>query len=359
MRGASIDSNFWRNKKVFVTGHTGFKGSWLTVWLCSLGARVTGYALPPPTNPNMFYAAHIERHLFRSELGDVTDFNKLKSCLLVAQPDIIIHMAAQPLVRQSYMTPIDTFETNVMGTVNLLEAARNTPTVKSIVVITTDKCYENNDRTHGYVESDPMGGYDPYSGSKGCAELVVATYRRSYFSSAQSRCAIASARAGNVIGGGDWASDRLIPDALRAFESQTPIVIRNPHAVRPWQHVVEPLAGYLILAQRLFEQGSFYGQAWNFGPEERETVSVQAVVEMLIQKWFEPTAGWVSDGSQQVHEANYIKLDCSKAKAQLNWVPKWSLEQSIDRIIAWQSAYIQQKDMYAMTLSQIIAYQNS
>jgi len=260
-----VDPSFWKGKKVYLTGHTGFKGSWLSLWLQSMGAVVKGYSLEPNTKPNLFTEANVEENM-NSEFGDIRDLNQISKSMLDFNPDILIHMAAQPLVRLSYQEPVDTYTTNVIGTVNVLEAARGCPNLKAIVSVTTDKCYENNEWDWGYRENEPMGGHDPYSSSKGCAELVTSAYRRSFFN-AENSASLASARAGNVIGGGDWADDRLIPDILKAFEKSKPVVIRNPISTRPWQHVLEPLSGYLVLAQELFENGKEYAEGWNFGPK--------------------------------------------------------------------------------------------
>ena len=271
-----MNPSFWRSKKVFFSGHTGFKGSWLCLWLQQLGAEVTGYALAPPTSPSLFEVAHVAQGM-KSLCGDIRDGAALAKAMREAVPDIVIHMAAQPLVRRSYLDPVETYSANVMGTVHLLEAVRQTQSVRAVVNVTSDKCYENKEWVWGYRESDPMGGFDPYSNSKGCAELVTAAYRNSFFNPAkysEHHVALASVRAGNVIGGGDWAEDRLIPDILAAFEKSQPVVIRNPHAIRPWQHVLEPLAGYLQLAQKLYEDGATYAEGWNFGPNDEDAQPV-------------------------------------------------------------------------------------
>jgi CDP-glucose 4,6-dehydratase len=274
-----------------------------------------------------------------------------------ARPEVLIHMAAQPLVRYSYANPVETYATNVMGTVHVLESARATDTVRSTVIVTTDKCYENKERDWGYRENEPMGGYDPYSNSKGCAELVTSAYRQSFFSSPNSVNKIASARAGNVIGGGDWSQDRLIPDAIKAFEASKPLMIRNPLAMRPWQHVLEPLSGYLILAQALFEQGSTFASAWNFGPNERDNRSVQEVVELMIHGWGD-SARWEKEGSEQPHEANLLSLDCSKAQTKLGWIPRWNLEIATKMAVQWQNAFQAKKSMRRFSLAQIDSYIN-
>ncbi len=353
-----VDASFWTGKVVLLTGHTGFKGSWLALWLQAMGARVIGYALPPPTKPSLFVAANIAEHMISIE-SDIRDFTALSSVFNKYQPEIVIHMAAQPLVRYSYANPIETYSTNVMGTVHLLEATRLTSSVRAIVNVTSDKCYENREWAWGYRENEPMGGYDPYSNSKGCAELVASAYRSSYFNAAnftEHGVALASARAGNVIGGGDWAEDRLIPDIMRAIIQGEPVNIRNPHAVRPWQHVLEPLSGYLILAQKLFENGATYGEGWNFGPSDEDAKPVQWIVDNLTKTWGEG-ASWVLDSGNHPHEAHYLKLDCSKAKARLNWVPKWHLDEALAKIVSWQKHYQQGSDMKAVTLQQIADYQ--
>lgn len=353
-----VDPQFWSGKKVFLTGHTGFKGGWLTIWLASMGAKITGYALSPNTSPNLYDEAKISSLCERSLIGDIRDLNGLRQALVEAAPDVVIHMAAQPLVRYSYANPVETYATNVMGTVHLLEAVRSCPSVRAALVVTTDKCYENKEWFWGYRENEPMGGYDPYSNSKGCAELVTAAYRQSFFPEKEysnHRVAIASARAGNVIGGGDWSEDRLISDAIAAFEAKQPLMIRNPSATRPWQHVLEPLSGYLVLAKALFERGAEFGSAWNFGPQDSDARSVQDVVELLIRQWDGPAA-WKQDGALQPHEAHFLKLDCSKAMQALNWSARWSLEKAISAIVEWHQAYNKGENMLVMTRKQIDSY---
>lgn len=356
-----ISPSFWADKKVFLTGHTGFKGSWLSLWLSSMGAKVTGYSLAPNTQPNLFEVLDIESLVEKSHIADIRDFNQLQQAMLESQAEIVIHMAAQSLVRYSYAHPVETYATNVMGTVHVLEAVRHLPTVKSMVVVTTDKCYENKEWPWGYRENEPMGGYDPYSNSKGCAELVTSAYRQSYFSDQTYMApqhALASARAGNVIGGGDWSEDRLIPDAIKAFETQQVLKIRNPLATRPWQHVLEPLSGYLILAQALYFEGVTYASPWNFGPREEDARSVKEVADLLITQWGE-SAAWEKEGSEQPHEASLLKLDCSKARQQLGWVPRWNLETAIENIVIWQRAFQENKNMQEISLAQINQYMNS
>lgn len=349
-----IDTSFWAGKTVFLTGHTGFKGGWLSLWLQALGAKVVGYSLPPPTNPSLFEVARVAEGMTSIE-GDIRDLARLAAAMAKHQPEIVIHMAAQPLVRYSYQNPVETYSTNVMGTVNLLEAVRQAGSVKAVVNITSDKCYDNREWIWGYRENEPMGGYDPYSSSKGCAELVTSAYRNSYFNPKEfdrHGVALASVRAGNVIGGGDWAEDRLIPDFMRAITQGQPVHIRNPHAIRPWQHVLEPLAGYLLLAQKLWEEGAAYGEGWNFGPNDEDAKPVQWIVAQLTKAWGEG-ASWVLDGGDHPHEAHYLKLDCSKAKARLDWHPRWDLARTMEKIIEWHKAMDQEENMKAKTLEQI------
>ena len=358
MEGVEVNAAFWKGKRVLLTGHTGFKGSWLSLWLQSMGAQVVGYALAPPTNPSLFEVAEVAKGM-TSVIGDIRDLGYLRKVFAEHQSEIVIHMAAQPLVRYSYAEPVETFSTNVMGTVNLLEVIRGTGSVRSVVNVTTDKCYENREWVWGYRENEAMGGFDPYSSSKGCAELVTAAYRNSFFNPStfndKHATAIASARAGNVIGGGDWADDRLIPDIMRAITAGKPVHIRNPHATRPWQHVLEPLSGYLVLAQKLYEDGATYAEGWNFGPNDEDAKPVQWIVENLTRIWGEG-ASWVLDGGDHPHEAHYLKLDCSKAKARLEWHPRWHLDEALSAIVEWHRAYRDGKNMQAQMLRQISAY---
>ena len=356
---AAVDPVFWNGKRVFLTGHTGFKGGWLSLWLASMGAKVTGYALAPNTEPNFFKVALVEKDLEKSHIADIRNLVTLQDAMKEAQPEIVIHMAAQPLVRYSYVNPVETYATNVMGTVHVLEAIRSLECVRAVVVVTTDKCYENKEWAWGYRENEPMGGHDPYSSSKGCAELVTSAYRESYFSPQKydsHRVSIASARAGNVIGGGDWSEDRLIPDAIKAFEQQVPLMIRNPLATRPWQHVLEPLSGYLILAQALYKDGVQFNGGWNFGPHDEDTRPVKGVIDLLIQSWG-PGASWQQELGAHPHEAHSLKLDCSKARQWLGWMPKWGLETAIENIALWQRAYQAKADMHQISLQQIKEYQ--
>lgn len=359
MEGLEVSSGFWRGKKVFMTGHTGFKGSWLSLWLQQMGAQVTGFALPPPTTPSLFEVANVAQGM-ASIVGDIRDGNALSKSMRDAGPEVVIHMAAQPLVRYSYANPVETYSTNVMGTVNVLEAVRQTPSVRAVVNVTSDKCYENNEWVWGYRENEPMGGFDPYSNSKGCAELVASAYRNSFFNPGkydEHHVALGSVRAGNVIGGGDWAADRLIPDILRAISENSPVIIRSPNSIRPWQHVLEPLSGYLLLAQRLYEDGVAYAEGWNFGPHDEDAKPVQWIVERLTEAWGDG-ASWQLDGRAHPHEAHYLKLDCSKAKMRLNWQPRWHLSQALEMIVAWQRAWLAKQDMRNFTLSQIEQYIN-
>lgn len=358
MKTGYVDAIFWKDKKVFLTGHTGFKGSWLSLWLTSMGARVRGYALEPNTTPNLFDVLAIDSLIEKSHIADIRDLATLQKAMSEANPDVIIHMAAQPLVRYSYANPVETYATNVMGTVHVLESTRVIESVRATVVVTTDKCYENKEWVWGYRENEPMGGFDPYSNSKGCAELVTSAYRQSYFSDSNSTNQVASARAGNVIGGGDWSVDRLIPDAIKAFEANQPLIIRNPLATRPWQHVLEPLSGYLILAQALYEEGSAFASGWNFGPRDEDNRAVKEVVDLIISYWGE-SASWKKEGSEQPHEANLLKLDCSKARSQLNWIPKWDLEVATQKIVKWQKAYQAKENMQEFSLAQINHYMNA
>ena len=351
---------FWKGKRVLLTGHTGFKGSWLSLWLQSMGAQVVGYALAPPTNPSLFEAAQVGQGM-TSVIGDIRDLPKLQAVFAEHHPEIVIHMAAQPLVRYSYQNPVETYSTNVMGTVHLLETVRNSPGVKAVLNITTDKCYENREWVWGYRENEPMGGYDPYSNSKGCAELVSTAYRSSFFngdSYVQHGVALATVRAGNVIGGGDWAQDRLIPDILAAFEQGKLVEIRNPQAIRPWQHVLEPLRGYLTLAENLFEQGPHFAEAWNFGPNDEDAKSVGWIVEQMAELWGND-AKWQIDTGAHPHEANYLKLDISKARSRLDWHPALRLTDALKLIIDWSKQRQAGADIRKLTMDQIRTYHTS
>lgn len=349
---ARLDPSFWQGKKVFLTGHTGFKGSWLSLWLHSMGADVKGYALPPPTQPSLFEEAKVTQKI-ASEIGDIRDFEKLKASMAGFDPDLLLHMAAQPLVRLSYREPLETYDTNVMGTAKVLEAARSCPNLKAIVNVTTDKCYENKEWVWGYREDEAMGGYDPYSSSKGCAELVSSAYRRSFLK--DQGIGLATARAGNVIGGGDWSDDRLIPDILRAFEKEQGVIVRNLKSTRPWQHVLEPLSGYLVLAQQLYNDPAAYAEAWNFGPKDEDAKTVEWILDKMVAKW-QGNASWRLDDQPQPHEASFLKLDISKAKSKLHWQPIWPLEHTLERIVRWHQAWLNKQDSQGLCLSEIHTY---
>lgn len=346
-----MNSDFWRGKRVLLTGHTGFKGSWLSLWLQSMGAELKGLALEPPTTPSLFVEAKVAQGMV-SQIGDIRDYDTVLKAVAEFKPEIVIHMAAQPLVRYSYKNPIETYATNVMGTVHLFEAIRQTGTAKAVVNVTTDKCYENKEWVWGYREDEPMGGFDPYSSSKGCSELVTSAYRRSYF--AETGVALASARAGNVIGGGDWAEDRLVPDILRAFENKQPVVIRNPHSTRPWQHVLEPLSGYLTVAEHLWAEPKAYAEGWNFGPRDEDAKPVGWIVECMASKW--DGASWRIDDGDHPHEANYLKLDISKARQHLSWSPRWDLDTALNKIVTWHQAWLAKADVRQLSLEQINQY---
>ena len=348
-----VDPMFWRGKRIFLTGHTGFKGSWLSIWLQNLGAQVHGLALAPPTTPNLFTEAKVINGMTSHIIGDIRDLPTVQQAMQAAQPDIVFHMAAQSLVRLSFSEPVETYATNVMGTVHVLESVRQTPSVKAVVVVTTDKCYENKEWAWGYRENEPMGGHDPYSNSKGCAELVTSAYRNSFMQNCG--IAVGSARAGNVIGGGDWALDRLVPDVLRAFEQNQPVVIRNPYATRPWQHVLEPLSGYLSLAEHLYIHGQDFAESWNFGPRDQDARTVKWIVEQLAKTWG-CDSSWQHNGDVQPHEANYLKLDSSKASARLGWQPLWQLATSLEYVSNWHRAWLSHEDMQQLCLEQIQEY---
>jgi CDP-glucose 4,6-dehydratase len=355
-----IDRKFWKGKKVFVTGHTGFKGSWLCLWLYSLGAEVTGYAFAPPTKPSLYELAGVDQ-LVHCVQGDVRDNAALIQSVHNARPEILFHMAAQSLVRESYKDPVATYSTNVMGTVNFFEALRGCPEARSVVNVTTDKCYANREWFWGYRENEPMGGYDPYSNSKACSELITASYRDSFFSHKDYRkhhVAIASARSGNVIGGGDWAADRLVPDCIRSLLSGEPILIRNPGATRPWQHVLEPLSGYLLLAQKLYLEGPRFAEAWNFGPGDEDEKSVEWIVKKICSCWGDGASYQVAAGPHP-HEANCLKLDCSKAKSELGWHPRWNLEHAIQKAIEWTRGYREREDIRKVCQAQIQEFENA
>lgn len=354
-----IDRKFWEKRRVFLTGHTGFKGSWLSLWLHALGAEVTGYALNPPTEPSLHMLSGAAG-LLHGITADVRDGERLAAAMKEAAPEVVLHMAAQPLVRESYLNPVETYSTNVLGTVNVLEAARGCASIRAVVNVTSDKCYENKEWVWGYRENDRLGGHDPYSSSKACAELVTAAYRDSFFGTEGNRAdgaGVASARSGNVIGGGDWAKHRLVPDVVRALLKGEKVLVRNPASSRPWQHVLEPLGGYLLLAQRLAEDPGRYAGAWNFGPDE-EARPVEWVVRTLCGKW-DPGASYDIDRTAHPHEARHLRLDCSRARAELGWRPRWNLDRAIDMVIAWTHAYREGGDITGICLAQIEEYERS
>lgn len=348
----------WQGRRVFVTGHTGFKGSWLSLWLQSLGADVTGYSLDPPTQPSLYEVARVGTGM-RSMIGDIRDLMALREEMQQARPEVVFHMAAQPLVRASYRDPVETYSVNVMGTVNVLEAVRATPEVRAVVCVTSDKCYENHDAALPFRESDAMGGGDPYSSSKGCAELVCSAYRRSFFEPSDGEVTplvrLATVRAGNVVGGGDWAAERLVPDVVRAFERGETLRIRRPEAVRPWQHVLEPLRGYLLLARRLLDQEVDFAQGWNFGPAAEDVRPVQWVVERLSNLWGSG-ACWRSDPGPHPRESDWLALDISKARVRLGWEPRITLEEALEMVVDWHGLYRAGADMREATLAQIAAH---
>ncbi|MCF7622623.1 MULTISPECIES: CDP-glucose 4,6-dehydratase [Bacillaceae] len=358
-----MNKDFWNRKKVLVTGHTGFKGSWLCLLLYSLGAKVTGYSMRPPTSPSLFELCRIDQ-LIPTRYADIRNIHTLQSTILELKPEIVIHMAAQPLVRTSYLNPVETYEINVMGTVHLLEAVRNAIhkgiPIKAVINVTTDKCYGNKEWFWGYRENDVLGGYDPYSSSKACSELVTEAYRKSFFNLEDYEShgvGVATARAGNVIGGGDWAVDRLIPDCIKTLLRGEKIKIRNPYAIRPWQHVLDPLSGYLLLVEKLYSDGKQYSEGWNFGPDDDSGKSVEWVVKSLCSKWGEDATYEIENG-RHLHEAHQLRLDCSKAKFKLGWYPKWNTECAIDKVIEWTQAYQSNSDLMAVCMKQIDEYRN-
>ena len=355
LESVAMTPAFWKDKTVFLTGHTGFKGGWLALWLMSAGAKVHGYSLQPPTEPDLFTVARVAEGLASHTTADIRDADALASALGNAAPDIVFHLAAQPLVRTSYREPVQTYAVNVMGTVNVLEAVRACKSVRAVVNVTTDKCYENKEWMWGYRESEPMGGRDPYSSSKGCAELVTAAYRDSFLAAAG--VAVATARAGNVIGGGDWADDRLVPDFFRAALAGRALEVRFPDATRPWQHVLEPLSGYLALAEYLFNSGQAGAQGWNFGPGEEDAKPVHWLLERLTAGL--PGTSWHHLGGEHLHEAGYLKLDSSKARNVLGWHPRWMLGGALQKTVEWHQAWTAGRDLRAVCLEQIRAHQCS
>jgi len=351
-----VRDSFWNGKRVLVTGHTGFKGSWLTLWLRDLGAKVGGYSLNPPTNPSVHSLARIADYVEISNCADIRDLAQLTVAANEFKPEIVFHLAAQPLVRLSYSQPVETYTVNVIGTVNLLEAVRRCDSCRAVVIITSDKCYENSEWVWGYRESDPVGGHDPYSSSKGCAELVVAAYRRSFFQDAKT--GIASARAGNVIGGGDFSLDRLVPDIMSAISRGEPLKVRSPDAVRPWQHVLEPLSGYLLLAEKLYGEPGRYSQSWNFGPSHEDTRSVRWLVENLVSLCGKDVR-WERDAKPSPHEAHFLTLDSTKAQTMLGWKPRWDLQRALAAVVDWYRAYQSQSDLGELMLGQIKSFEST
>lgn len=350
--------NPWKGRRVFLTGHTGFKGSWLALWLAAKGAQIRGYALDPGTEPNLFTAASVA-DVLEDHRGDVRDHQKLEAVLTEFTPEVIFHLAAQPLVRRSYADPLGTYATNVMGTAHVLEAVRRCPSVRAVVCVTTDKCYENHETGQSYRESDPLGGHDPYSSSKACAEIVAAAYRDSYFPASrlkEHRVAIATARAGNVIGGGDWSEDRLVPDLIRGFESGTPVLIRHPNAIRPWQHVLEPLHGYIMLAEELLAGRMEAASAFNFGPDDAEEWPVEQIATKLAGMWGRG-ASWARDANPGVHEAQSLRLDSGKAHSVLGWQPRLKIEAACEWTLEWYRSWREGADMAPETNAQIAAYE--
>lgn len=349
----AINTNFWKNKKVFLTGHTGFKGSWMSLWLLKMGANVTGYSLPAPTSPSLFEELKISQEM-NSIIGDIRDPAKLSQAVVGTNPEIIIHMAAQPLVRYSYQEPVETYMVNVMGTVYLFEAARKLNNLRALVNVTSDKCYENQERKEGYKEFEAMGGYDPYSNSKGCSELVTSAYRRSFFQ--KQGVPLASGRAGNVIGGGDWALDRLIPDIVRSALQNEKLTIRNPYSVRPWQHVLEPLCGYLTLAEKLYVDGVKFAEGFNFGPAEKDHCDVETIIRIMNTYWDQRIKYEVVSAGTQPHEANLLKLDCTKAESVLGWRPRWGVDQALELTVEWNKQRLAGESVKQICLNQIDKY---
>ena len=357
MENMVMTKNFWSGKKVFITGHTGFKGSWTSLWLQNLGANLTGFSFENNSESDFFNCAQVGLGM-HSIIGDIRDYKFLKNSMQSFGPDIVIHMAAQALVRQSYQNPIETYSTNIMGTVNMLEACREVKTIKAVINVTSDKCYANEEREEGYKENEPMGGYDPYSSSKGCAELVSSAYNDSFFLKNNNQALLASVRAGNVIGGGDWAKDRLIPDIIRSLYKNNPVLVRNPNSVRPWQFVLEPIRGYLLLAEKLFEGKRNLSGGWNFGPRDKDVMTVELIVQRMCKKWGNSSSWDIETKKDNIlHEAKYLKLDISKAKNVLNWNPVLNIEETIDFIVEWYKNFENKKDMKDISIKQIEEYQ--
>lgn len=356
METMDLSSQFWRGKRVLLTGHTGFKGSWLTLWLRSMGAEVTGFALDPGTEPSLFELAGVAEGI-NDQRGDLRDLGALLELIADSRPEIVLHLAAQPLVREGYRDPLGTYSSNVMGTLNLLEAIRQVGGVRACVLVTTDKVYANQEWQWPYRENEPLGGHDPYSSSKACCELLAQSYAASFFSTeryAEHGMALATARAGNVLGGGDFAAERLIPDVLKAWSGGEPVTLRNPQAVRPWQHALEPLAGYLLLAAGLYQQGPTFVGAWNFGPGEADMCSVGEVVELLARRWVQSPGLRIEPS--ELHEAGLLRLDSSRARQSLGWKPRWSLQQCLERTLDWHMAWKAGENMREVTLNQLNLY---
>jgi CDP-glucose 4,6-dehydratase len=350
MADMAIASEFWRGRRVLLTGHTGFKGSWLSIWLRSLGAELTGFSVDVPTEPSLYALARLGDTIEWIQ-ADVRDYDSVRAAVARIRPEVVIHMAAQSLVRRSFVDPRETYETNVMGTVNVLEAVRSAGDVRVVINVTSDKCYENREWEWGYREDEAMGGHDPYSNSKGCAELVTSAYRRSFFHSGQDVTRLASVRAGNVIGGGDWGEDRLVPDVMRAVLAGETLRVRNPTAVRPWQHVLNPLSGYLLLAQLLWDEPALAG-GWNFGPSDDDAQPVGWIVEEIAERWAGEVR-WEHDAGLHVHEAHWLKVDSSRARTRLGWRPRWNLDGGLDALVEWYAAYAGGADVTPLTLGQI------
>lgn len=350
-----VNTEFWKGKRVLLTGHTGFKGSWLSVWLQKMGAEVAGFALPPGPCESLFELASVGRLVETSVFADIRDLEPLSDLMVRFRPEIVFHLAAQSLVRLSYSQPLETYRVNVMGTVNLLEAVRRTDGCRVVVVVTSDKCYENSEWAWGYRECDPLGGHDPYSSSKGCAELITAAYRRSFFGRGLHTAAIATARAGNVIGGGDFSKDRLVPDLMTSLATGDPLKVRNPDAVRPWQHVLEPLSGYLLLAERLWTDPQTYSQSWNFGPSQDDARSVRWLVERICALWGKEPR-WEVDARPAPHEAHVLTLDSAKARAMLGWHPRWALDTALRAVVDWYQAHERRERIHDVVLREIAAY---
>ncbi|OFZ29858.1 MAG: CDP-glucose 4,6-dehydratase [Bdellovibrionales bacterium RIFCSPHIGHO2_01_FULL_40_29] len=351
-----VNPNFWSGKKVFLTGHTGFKGSWTSLWLTKAGANVTGYALAAPTNPSLFEEAGVAKNM-DSRVGDIRDLENLKKVVCEVKPEIVIHMAAQPLVRYSYNNPVETYMTNVMGTVHLFEAVRAAKSVKTVLNVTSDKCYENHERLAGYREDEAMGGHDPYSNSKGCSELITSAYRKSFF--AKEDVLVASGRAGNVIGGGDWAEDRLVPDIVRSVLNNKKLIIRNPKSLRPWQHVLEPVGGYLSLTEHLFNHGDKFAEGFNFGPHVDESCDVENIIIKMNSYWNQKIQYEIIRSETQLHEAHFLKLDCAKANSTLGWNPCWSVEQALEKTVQWHLQRIDGRPVQEICLEQILQYEKA